>query len=133
MLTDLGFSFYKIFMGPQRLDFIRHHVDHVHKLRRLCRRDPGKLETAGLDPHIFNKIFKQRKFSAGVVITFQVMAISGMSPGHPYTIRALPEGGQNELRAHSTGTGNPDHPDMRRIFHAADARKVCGAITAPVA
>jgi hypothetical protein len=91
------------------------------------------LKTAGFNPHIFDKVFKQGKFSAGIVITFQVMAIAGMSPGHPDTVRALSEGGQNELGAHSTGAGNANHPDMGRIFHSADARKIGSAITAPVA
>jgi hypothetical protein len=120
-------------MGSQRLDHIGDLIDHFHKFRRLCRGDPGKLEAAGLNPHIFNKVFKQRKFSSGIVITFQVMAISRMSPGHPDAVRALSEGGQNKLRAHSTGTGNSNHPDMGWIFHPADARKICSAITAPVA
>jgi hypothetical protein len=120
-------------MGSQRLDHVSDLIDHFHKFRRLCRGNPGKLEAAGLNPHIFNKVFKQDKFSSGIVITFQVMAISGMSPGHPDAVRALSEGGQNKFRTHSTGTGDSNHPDMGWIFHSADARKIRGAITAPVA
>jgi hypothetical protein len=120
-------------MGPQRLDHSGNLIDHFHKLRRFCRGDPGKLETAGLNPHIFNKVFKQRKISSGIVITFQVMAISRMSTGHPDAVCALSKGGQNKLRTHSTGTGDSNHPDVGWIFHSADTRKICSAITAPVA
>lgn len=133
MFSNLGFSFYKIFMGAQGLDHSSDIIDHLHKLRGLCRGDPGKLKTAGFNPHILDQVFKQGKFSAGIVITFQVMAFAGMSPGHPDTIRALPESGQNELGAHPTGAGDPNHPDMGRIFHSADARKIGSAVTAPVA
>jgi hypothetical protein len=120
-------------MRSQRLDHGSDLIDHFHKFRRLRRGDPGKLEAAGLNPHIFNKIFKQRKFSSGIVITFQVMAISRMSSGHPDAVCALSKSGQNKLRTHSTGTGDSNHTDMGWIFHSADARKICGAITAPVA
>jgi len=120
-------------MRSQRLDHVSDLIDHFHKFRRLCRGNPGKLEAAGLNPHIFNKVFKQGKFSSGIVITFQVMAISGMSPGHPYAVRALPEGSQNEFRAHPTCTRDSNHPDVRRIFHPADPCKISGTITAPVA
>jgi hypothetical protein len=132
-LSYIRFSFYKIFMGSQRLDLISDHVDHFYKLGGLCRGDPGKLETTGLDPHIFNKVLKQRKFSSGIVITFQVMAVSRMSPGHPDAVCALSESGQNKLRTHSSGTGDPNHPDMGWILHPADPRKIGGAVTAPVA
>ena len=120
-------------MGSQRFDFISDLVDHFYKFGGLCRGNPGKLEAAGLDPHIFNKVLKQRKFSSGIVITFQVMAVSGMSPGHPDAVCTLSEGGQNKLRTHSTGTGNSNHPDMGWILHSADPRKIGSPVTAPVA
>jgi len=60
------------------------------------------------------------------------MAFTRMSPGYPYGIGAFSKGGKNEFRAHSTGTGNPDHADIRRVFHSADPCKICCAITTPV-
>ena len=91
------------------------------------------MKTTGFDPHIFDKVFKQGKFSSGIVITFQVMAIAGMSPGDPDPIRSLPQRGQNKLWAHAACTGNTDDPYVGRIFHPADTRQVRSTVTAPVA
>ena len=82
---------------------------------------------------MFQQVFKQRKFSTGIVITFQVMAFSGMSPGHPDAVGPFPQGGQKEFGTHPTGAGDPDHPDIGRIFHPAHAGQVGGAVAAPVA
>jgi len=60
------------------------------------------------------------------------MAFAGMSPGHPDPVGPLPQGSQKKLRAHSSGAGNSDDPDVGRIFHSADAGKVSGAVAAPV-
>jgi len=61
------------------------------------------------------------------------MAVAGMSPGNPDAIRSLPDGRQKKLGAHPSGAGNPYHPNIGRILHAADAGKISGAVTAPVA
>jgi hypothetical protein len=82
---------------------------------------------------MFHKVFKQRKLSTGVVITFQVMAFTGMSPGDPHPVGALPKGGKGELEVHPPGARYPDDPYVRRVFHPADTGKIGGAVTAPVA
>lgn len=61
------------------------------------------------------------------------MAFAGMSAGHPYSISTLPECGQNEFGTHAAGAGDPDHPDIRRVFHPAHPCQVCCAIGTPVA
>jgi hypothetical protein len=91
------------------------------------------MQAVRLNSHIFGQIFKQSKFAAGIVITFQVMAVSGMSPGHPHAVRAVSECSQNELGAHPSGAGNSDHPNIGRILHPADPCEISRAVTAPVA
>lgn len=61
------------------------------------------------------------------------MAFTRMSPGYPYGISAFSKGGENKFRSHSTGTGNPDHTYIRRVFHSADPCKICGPVAAPIA
>jgi hypothetical protein len=82
---------------------------------------------------MFHQVLKQSKFAASVIITFQVMAFAGMSPGHPHAVRPLTQRRQKKFGAHPAGAGNPDNPDIGRIFHPADSRQVGGAVTAPVA
>ena len=91
------------------------------------------METAGLDPHMFHDVLQERKLSAGIVITFQVMAIAGMSTGDPYAVGPLPQCGQDKLGTHPPGAGYADDPYVRRILHPADTCKIGGAVTAPVA
>jgi hypothetical protein len=76
---------------------------------------------------------KQGEFATGIVITFQVMAFTGMSPGYPDAVSSFPHGRQEKLRIHPAGARNPDDPDIGRVFHPADSGKVGGSITAPVA
>jgi hypothetical protein len=47
------------------------------------------LNPPGLDAHVLHQILKKGELSAGVVITFQVMAFAGMSPGYPDGVCAL--------------------------------------------
>jgi len=115
------------------LDFIGDFPDNLHKLGGFCRRDPGKLETAGFGSHVFHQILKQGKFATGIVITFQVMAFARMSPGYPDAVCAFTQGRQKEFGTHPSGARNPDHPDIGRIFHPADAGQIGRAIAAPVA
>jgi hypothetical protein len=91
------------------------------------------MESPRLNPHMLDEIFKQGEFSTGVIITFQVMAVAGMSPGNPYAICPLSYGRQKELGAHPSGAGNPYHPNIGRVFHSADAGEIRGAVTTPVA
>jgi hypothetical protein len=76
---------------------------------------------------------KQSEFAAGIVITFQVMAFTGMSPRYPDTVCAFTQGRQEEFGIHPPGAGNPDNPDIGRVLHPADTGKIGGAIAAPVA
>ena len=131
MLCYLGVCFFKMLLGSQSFHFFGHLLDHFHKLRGFGRRDPGEMHAIALDTHVFHQVHEQRKFSTGIVITFQVMAFAGMSPGNPNAVRTLSKCGQRELGTHSTGTGYPDDANIGGILHSADAGKICGAIAAP--
>jgi hypothetical protein len=80
-----------------------------------------------------HQILEQGEFAAGIVITFQVMAFTGMSPGDPYAVCAFTQCRQKEFGIHPPCAGDADDPDVGRIFHPADAGKISGAIAAPIA
>jgi hypothetical protein len=61
------------------------------------------------------------------------MAFTGMSPGYPDTVGAFPHSRQKKLWVHPAGAGNPDDPDVGRVFHPADTGKIGSAVAAPVA
>jgi hypothetical protein len=82
---------------------------------------------------VFDQVLKKSKFASGVIITFQVMAFAGMSPGHPDAVCALTQGREEKLRVHPAGAGDPYSPDVGWIFHPSDPCQVSSTIAAPVA
>jgi hypothetical protein len=86
-----------------------------------------------LDSDMFHETLQDDKLALGIVITFQVMAVAGVSPGDPYPVRAVSKRRQDKLRADPSRTRDPYHPDIGRILHAADTCKVGRPIAAPVA
>jgi hypothetical protein len=114
-------------------DFIGYFFDQVDKLAGFGRRNPGEMEPAGFDTHVFYEILKQGKFPSGVVITFQVMAVARVSAGNPDTVCTLSESCQKKLRIHPAGARHPDCPDVWGILQSAHTGKICGAVGAPVA
>jgi hypothetical protein len=82
---------------------------------------------------MFKEAFQQGKFSAGIVITFQVMTLSGVSPRDPYPISPVTKGIQNKLGAHPTCTRDADDPDIGWIRQPAYPGQVSSTVTAPVA
>jgi hypothetical protein len=82
---------------------------------------------------VFDQVLKKSKFASGVIITFQVMAFAGMSPGHPDAVCALTQSCEEKLRVHPAGTGDPNSPDVGWIFHPSDPCQVGSTIAAPVA
>jgi hypothetical protein len=82
---------------------------------------------------MFHQIFKQCELAASVVITFQVMAFTGMSPGNPDAVCTFAHGGQKEFGTHPAGARYPDNTDIGRVFHSADPGQIRGPIAAPVA
>ena len=53
--------------------------DRLRKLGGFSRGNPGEMEPTGFYTHIFNEIFEEGEFSSGIIITFQVMAVSRVS------------------------------------------------------
>jgi hypothetical protein len=49
--------------------------------------NPGEVETPRFDAHVFQQSFEQGKFPSGVIISGDVMTVSGMASGYPDPIR----------------------------------------------
>ncbi len=90
------------------------------------------MQPAGLNPYVLHEVLEKDKFSSGIIITFQVMAVARVSPGDPDPIRTVPECGQYKFGAHPGGARNPNNPDIGWVLETAYAGQVGGAITAPV-
>ena len=82
---------------------------------------------------MFEQILEECELSSCVVITFQVMAVSGVSPGNPDPVGAMAESGQDEFWAYPGGAGYANDPDIGRVLHSADAGQIRRPVTAPVA
>jgi hypothetical protein len=55
------------------------------------------MQPSRLHSYVFKEVFKKSELTAGVVITFQVMAVSGVSPGNPNAVGPVAKSRQNEL------------------------------------
>jgi hypothetical protein len=108
-------------------------LDHINKLACFSRRDPREVKPAFFDAHILNKVLEQGEFSSGIVITFQVMAVTRVSSGNPDSISTLPESCQEKLGIHPTGTWDPNGSDVRGILQPAHPGKICCPVRAPIA
>jgi hypothetical protein len=90
------------------------------------------LQAAGFNPHVLHQILKQRKFAPSIIITFQVMAFAGMSPGHPDAVCAFSQGSQEKLRIHPSGAGDANHTDVGWVFHPPNPCQIGSTVAAPV-
>jgi hypothetical protein len=90
------------------------------------------MKSAGFDSHIFQQVFKQCKFSTGIIITFQVMAVARMSPGDPHTVRPVTQGCKDQFWAYPGRARDPDNPEIRGILESAYTSQIGCTITTPV-
>jgi hypothetical protein len=82
---------------------------------------------------MLHQVLKQGEFASCVVITFQVMAFSGMSPGDPYAVSAFAKCGEEKFGAHPACTWYSNDTNIRGIFHTTDPREISCSVTAPIA
>jgi hypothetical protein len=115
------------------LDRLDDFSGNLYEFSRFGRGNPRKVQPSRFQSHMLNQILEQSELASCEIITFQVMAVAGVSPGNPDTVGTVPEGGEDEFRAHPGGAGNPDNPDIGRVLETADACQVCRAVAAPVA
>jgi hypothetical protein len=91
------------------------------------------VKPARLHADVFQEVFQENEFPSGIVITFQVMAFTGVSPGNPHAVRTVPEGRQNKLGGHPSRAGNADDPEVGRVLKPVHTGKIRRAVGAPVA
>jgi hypothetical protein len=91
------------------------------------------METTWFYAQMFNQIFEEGEFPSGIIITFQVMAVSRVSARDPYSISTTAESCEKELGVHPPGAGHPDGSDGWRILQPTNAGEVRGAVRTPVA
>jgi hypothetical protein len=79
ILIQYGKLFDQLRGGAQLSDLLRDFFNHINKFGSFSRGNPGEMETAWFYAHMFNEIFEEGEFSPGIIITFQVMAVSRVS------------------------------------------------------
>jgi hypothetical protein len=91
------------------------------------------MQAARLKTYMLEQTLEQCELPSCVVITFQVMAVAGVSPADPHTIRTMAESRKNKLRTNPAGARHADDSKMRRVLKSAHAGKVRSAVAAPIA
>ncbi len=61
------------------------------------------------------------------------MAVAGVSPGHPYPVRAMPESREDKFGTDPAGAGNPYYPEIGGVLKPTHPCKIRSSVTAPVA
>jgi len=90
------------------------------------------MEPARFKTNMFQKTLQQCEFSSCVIITFQVMAVAGVSAGDPHTVGTVSEGRQYEFRGDPGRAGYPDDSEIGRVLKSANPRQIRCTVTAPV-
>jgi hypothetical protein len=106
---------------------------YLHELCGLSRGNPRKVKSSRFQADMFEQVLEESELASCVVITFQVMAVSGVSPGNPDPVGTMPESGQDEFGAYPGGAGYPNDPDVGRVLQAAYPGQIRCPVTAPVA
>jgi len=91
------------------------------------------VQPPGFHADMFEEVLEECEFASCVVITFQVMAVSGVSPRDPDAVGSVTERCEDELGTHPGGTWNTNNADVGGILEAAHACQIRRSVTAPVA
>ena len=91
------------------------------------------MQPSGLDAYVLEEVFEKDELATGVVITFQVMAVAGVSPGDPDAVCPVPKGGQKKLRGNAAGARHANDPYVGGVLEPAHPGQVGGPVSAPVA
>jgi hypothetical protein len=78
------------------------------------------------------QLLRQTDFLFGLNITFQVMAITEVSPGHQNTVAPVLERFQDEHRIDPARTHHAYGTDARGILQSGNARQISAGIGTPV-
>jgi len=90
------------------------------------------MEPARLQTCVFQEVFQKSEFTPCVIITFQVMAVSGVSPRNPDTVGAVSERSEYKLGTYPCRARYPNNPDIRGILESAYSCQVSSTVAAPV-
>jgi len=108
-------------------------LDYLCIARSIRGRNPRKPETLRLQPESLKGLVQNRKSSARVVISLQVVTISREASGYDYAISTLEKRFYHKHRVDAARTHHTDNPERGRHLQPADTGQVCPGIRAPVA
>jgi hypothetical protein len=107
-------------------------ADDLRKFSPFRRGDPGELDPAFFKPEVFEEPFQGCRLSSPHIVPGEIMAVSRMTPRDQHSIDPALKGLENKERVDSTGAGDPDDADVRRILDPRCSGKVRPGIRTPV-
>ncbi len=115
----------------------------LHQLGQLCYVIRENLSLGCTHPEYLDSILANSgqleqlldDFDAlcSIVITFQVMAVSEVSPKHQYTVKTAPQALYDVQRVNPSGTESPDNSDRRGVLESGHTGQIGAGVRAPVA
>jgi hypothetical protein len=102
----------------QILDLRHHTLRSFGELGAHRRGNIEHLHTLGFQPDRVQYLLKFLHAASGVYITFQVMTVTGQSTGDHNAVSATLKSMQYLKRIHTSGAGDFDDFDLRRILDA---------------
>jgi hypothetical protein len=79
------------------------------------------------------KLFQHFKPSSRVKISVRIMAVSRVASGNKHAVGSVEKGLYYEKGVYTTGTGDPDDPEVCGLFKTAHTGRIGASVGAPVA
>jgi len=114
-------------------DRFGHFIHQFGKLFPFTGTDPFKPQTFLFYPHLGDEFFQKLESPETFIISFLVMAVSGVATAYKNSVGALFECFQNKCWFYPAGTHDPYDPDVRGIMKPGSACKISAGIGTPVA
>jgi len=132
LLSSLDKHFLSSWARPQFSYFLCELLYYLCIAWSIRGRNPRKPETLRFQSETLKGLVQNRKSSARIVISLQVMTISWEASGYNHAISSSEKRFDNEHRVDAARTHHPNNPERGRHLQPADAGQICPGIRAPI-
>jgi hypothetical protein len=107
--------------------------NHLLKAPAFAGGNPLESKPSGINSHFFKKDFGQWDTPHALVITFMIVAITGMAATDQYTIGTGAQCIEDETRIYAATAHDSHAPHICGIFHAGGSCEIRSRVAAPIA